>query len=185
MHYTHYGIQSTKYVAPKIWDLVAEEIKNKTLWIINQITHFIKSWSPSDCPCQLCKTCIYIYIYIYIYMYIYNICMFFFLSGFSFTNTDNKQDSKLREGTIFYSTRTFRHLFVTPHVIWLLHIFLIATLVFEIYRLIELPFDWWCDVSFCLFTWFDSSFFIAAIWDGKPVESNSHRLSPLYYKRSD
>ena len=31
---THYGIQSIKYLAPKIWDLVPEEI---TLWIINQI----------------------------------------------------------------------------------------------------------------------------------------------------
>ena len=80
MHYTHYGIQSTKYVAPKIWDLVAEEIKNKTLWIINQITHFIKSWSPSDCPCQLCKTCMYVCIYIYIYIYIYIQYMYVFFS---------------------------------------------------------------------------------------------------------
>ena len=29
---------------------------------------------------------------------------FFFLSGFSFTDTDESQDSKGREGTIFYST---------------------------------------------------------------------------------
>ena len=29
---------------------------------------------------------------------------FFFLSGFSFTGTDNSQDSSRREGTIFYST---------------------------------------------------------------------------------
>ena len=29
---------------------------------------------------------------------------FFFLSGFSFTDTDNSQDSRGREGTIFYST---------------------------------------------------------------------------------
>ena len=28
----------------------------------------------------------------------------FFLSGFSFTDTDNSQDSRGREGTIFYST---------------------------------------------------------------------------------
>ena len=39
--------------------------------------------------------------------------------------------------------------------------------------------DWWCDTSFCLFAWwFDSSFFVTAIWDGKPVDSNSHGLSP-------
>ena len=30
--------------------------------------------------------------------------IFFFLSGFSFTNTDDSQDSRGREGTIFYST---------------------------------------------------------------------------------
>ena len=29
---------------------------------------------------------------------------FFFLSGFFFTDTDNSQDSRGREGTIFYST---------------------------------------------------------------------------------
>ena len=44
-------------------------------------------------------------------------------------------------------------------------------------------------LSFFLFTWwFDSSFFfflVTAIWDRKPVDSNSHRLSPLYYKRTD
>ena len=71
------------------------------------------------------------------------------------------------------------------------HIFLIASLVFtrllldEIYHLIELPF-WLIDdvtLSVCLFTWwFDSSFFVIAIWAGNPVDSNSHRLLPLYYK---
>ena len=30
--------------------------------------------------------------------------LFFFLSGFSFTGTDDSQDSRGREGTIFYST---------------------------------------------------------------------------------
>ena len=28
-------------------------------------------------------------------------------------------------------------------------------------------------------------FFVTSIWDGKPVDSSSHRLSPLYYKRTD
>ena len=40
--------------------------------------------------------------------------------------------------------------------------------------------DWWCDVSFCFFTsWFDSNFFVIAIWDGEPVNLNSHRLNRL------
>ena len=42
---------------------------------------------------------------------------------------------------------------------------------------------WSCDVSYCLFTWwFDSSFFVIAIWDGEPVDSNSHRLPAFFSK---
>ena len=44
---THYGIQSIKHLAPKIWDLVPDQIKFK---------HFVKSWSPNDYPCPLWKT---------------------------------------------------------------------------------------------------------------------------------
>ena len=55
------------------------------------------------------------------------VCFFvvFFLLGFSFTDTDNSQDSRGSEGTIlFHSTtstcsRTFRHLFATLHVRWM------------------------------------------------------------------
>ena len=55
----------------------------------------------------------------------------FFLSGFSFTDTDVSQDSRGREGTIFFFfhsttsnfSRTFTHLFTTLLVRWLSHIF--------------------------------------------------------------
>ena len=50
---THYDIQSVKYLAPKIWDLVPDEIKPNSL---TKCKHFIKSWSPSECPCRLCIT---------------------------------------------------------------------------------------------------------------------------------
>ena len=117
---------------------------------------------------------------------------FFVLSGFSFTGTYDSQDSRGREVTIFYST-----LPIPPaHEHWDIylqlcmwddyHIFLIAPLVFtrplldEIYRLIDVT------LSFCLFTWwFDSNFFVTAIWDGKLVGTSSHGLSPLYYKQTD
>ena len=75
-------------------------------------------------------------------------------SGFSFTDTDNLQGSRGREGTIFYSTLPlppaheysdiYLHLCMWDGY----HVVLIATLVFtrllidEIYHLIELPFDW-------------------------------------------
>ena len=41
--------------------------------------------------------------------------------------------------------------------------------------------DWCCEVYFSLFTWwFDTRFLLQQSWYGKPVDSNSHRLSPLY-----
>ena len=72
------------------------------------------------------------------------------------------------------------------------HIFLIATLVFtrllldEIYHLIELPFEWLIDDAMfvCLLDELILGF-VTAIWHWKPVNLNSHRLSPLYYKRND
>ena len=84
----------------------------------------------------------------------YNICFFFFLSGFSFTNTDDSQDSRGREGTVFYSILPLLPAHEHSDIYLELcrwddyHIFLNAPLVFtrlllnEIYHLIELPFDW-------------------------------------------
>ena len=54
---------------------------------------------------------------------------FFFLSDFSFMDTDDSQDNRWREGTILYSTITstrswtFRNLLATLHVRWLSHAF--------------------------------------------------------------
>ena len=87
--------------------------------------------------------------------------VFFFLSGFSFTDTNDSQDSRGREGTIFYSTRsrTLRHLFATLHVGWLSRIFNCNACVYQTatgwdlphYRITIWVIDWWCNV--CLFTW--------------------------------
>ena len=79
---------------------------------------------------------------------------FFFLSGFSFTDTDHSQGSRGKEGTIFYSTLPFPPAHEHSDSYLQLcrwddyHIFLIAILVFtrllldKIYHLIELLFDW-------------------------------------------
>ena len=83
--------------------------------------------------------------------------MIFFSIRIFFTDTDDSQDSRAREGTIFYSTVPLP----TAHEHWGIylqlcmrdyyHVFLIATLVFtkllldEIYYLIELPFEWLID----------------------------------------
>ena len=132
--------------------------------------------------------------------FIYEHVTSFFLSGFSFTDTDDSQDSRGREGTIFYSalplplahkhSGTYLQLCMWDDY----HIFLIATRVFtrllfdEIYHLIELPLNWlMSEVCFSLFTWwFDTTrSLLHQSWYGKLVDSNSHWVSLLYYKRTD
>ena len=106
--------------------------------------------------------------------------LFFFLSGFSFRDTDDSQDSRGRDGTIFYSTlplppaNEYSDIYLQLCMWDDYHIFLIAPLVFTRLLLTTLSnyhlIDWWCDTKFfCLFTWwFDSSFFfVTAIWDGE------------------
>ena len=50
---THYCIQSSKHLAPEIWDIVPDQIKH--CGILTKFKNFIKSWSTSDCPCRLYK----------------------------------------------------------------------------------------------------------------------------------
>ena len=46
--------------------------------------------------------------------------------------------------------------------------------------------DWWCDVDFRLFAcWFNFRFCYSFLTWEKSVDSNSHRLSSLHYKRTD
>ena len=108
----------------------------------------------SNCIAWLFSIIFFIIIFVFV---IYLFFILFFLSGFSFTDTDGSQDSRVREGTIFYSTLPLP----PAHEHWDInlqlcmwddyHVFLIATLVFirllfdEIYQLMELPFDWLND----------------------------------------
>ena len=88
-------------------------------------------------------------------MPIKKIYLFFSIKVF-FTDTDDSQDSRGREGTIFYSILPLppaqEHLDIFLLNMWdNYHVFLIATLVFtrllldEIYHLIELLFEWLTD----------------------------------------
>ena len=48
-----YGTDSLAYLAPKIWELVPNEMKN-----LESLTAFktaIKKWKTTNCPCRLCK----------------------------------------------------------------------------------------------------------------------------------
>ena len=54
---TTYGIDSVSHLAPKIWSQIPTEIKNcKTLPIFKNL---IKTWTPTSCPCRLCKVYIF------------------------------------------------------------------------------------------------------------------------------
>ena len=82
---------------------------------------------------------------------------FFFSISVFFTDTDDSQGSRGREGNIFYSTlplpSAYEHWDIYLQLcMWdEYHVFLIATLVFtrqlldEIYHLIEWPFEWFID----------------------------------------
>ena len=49
-----YGENSISYLAPKIWNLVPENIKSCPT--IESFKNKIKSWIPEKCPCRLCRT---------------------------------------------------------------------------------------------------------------------------------
>ena len=52
----HYGSESLVSLAPKIWELVPDSIREvKTLSIFK---NEIKAWTTDKCPCRLCKNCI-------------------------------------------------------------------------------------------------------------------------------
>ena len=122
----------------------------------------------------------------------------FFTSGFSFTDTDNSQDSRRREETIlFHSTtstrsRAFRNLFATLHVRWVSHIFNHNACIYQSATQWDLPpyriTIWLIDDETFIFVCLHVELildFVTAIWHEKPVDSNSHRLSSSYYKRTD
>ena len=123
---------------------------------------------------------------------------FFFLSGFFFTDTDDSQDSRGMEGTIFYSTLPLppAHEHWDNYLqlcIWdYYHVFLITTLVFtrlllnEIYHLIELPFEWLIDNP--MFVCLLHELILGFCYSDLTLETgelNSHCLPPLHYKRTD
>ena len=72
--------------------------------------------------------------------------IFFFLLGFSFTDTGESQDSRERGGDhfLFHSTtsttsRIFRHLFATLHVRWLSHVFNCTACIYQTATQWDLP----------------------------------------------
>ena len=51
------GIESIKYLGPKIWELIPYEMKElESLW---EFKKAIKLWKLTSCPCRLCKQYFY------------------------------------------------------------------------------------------------------------------------------
>ena len=130
----------------------------------------------------------------YLFFFSFSIRIFFHRHWRLTGQQEKGEDHLLFHSTTSTHSRTFRHLFATLHVRWLSHIFNRTACIYQAVTRWDLPpyriTIWLTDdvtLSFCLFTWwFDYSFFfVTVIWDGKPVDSNSHRLSLLYYKRTD
>ena len=120
--------------------------------------------------------------------------LFFFYQGvlhrhWRFTGQQGKGgDHLLFLSTISTLSRTLRYLFATLHVRWLSHIFNRTACIYQAATRWDLPSYritiWLIDdvtlVFVCLFSWwFDSSFFVTAIWDGKPMDSSSHSTITL------
>ena len=123
----------------------------------------------------------------------------FFSIRVFFTDTDDSQDSREREGTIFYSTLPLPPAHEHSDIYLQLcmwddyHVFLIATLVLtrllldEIYHLIKLTFDWLIDDAMFVYLLDELilGFCYSDFEHGKLMDLNSHQLSPLYYKQTD
>ena len=107
---------------------------------------------------ELCNICLYIQVDCSFWVTFLCSKIFLFQSRFSFTDTGNSQDSRGREGTIFYSTLPIPPAHEHSDIYLQLctwdgyHIFLIVTLAFtkllldEIYHMLKLLFDSFMDV---------------------------------------
>ena len=51
---TMYGVKCISHLAPKIWELIPNEIRNCES--LNLFKVKIKTWTPQTCPCYNCKT---------------------------------------------------------------------------------------------------------------------------------
>ena len=47
------GQETTSYLGPKIWNMVPEEMKQKSS--LFAFKREIKQWVPDNCPCRICK----------------------------------------------------------------------------------------------------------------------------------
>ena len=53
VHSVFSGTESLKFLGPKVWALVPNEMKQ--LESLGKFRNAIKQWKPTSCPCRLCK----------------------------------------------------------------------------------------------------------------------------------
>ena len=127
---------------------------------------------------------------VFSFFFVFSIRVFFYGHWRLTGQQRNGGDYFLFHSTTSTRSRTFTLLFATLHVRWLSHIFNRRLYLPDCYsmRFTTLSnyhlIDWWCEVSFCfVYSIFGTRFLLQQSWYGKPVDSNSRWLSPLYYKR--
>ena len=57
VHSVFSGTESLKFLGPKVWALVPDEMKQ--LETLGKFRNAIKQWKPISCSCRLCKRCIH------------------------------------------------------------------------------------------------------------------------------
>ena len=129
------------------------------------------------------------YIYIYVHTGIFFSIRVFFHGHWRLTWQQGKRgDHFLFQSTTSTLSQTLRHLLATLDVRWLSHVFNRTACIYQTANRWDLPpyrnIIWLIDdakLVFVSFTWrFNTTFLLQQSWYGKPVESNSHRLSPSY-----
>ena len=53
----NYGLKALQYFGPKIWNILASNIKNSRT--LREFSKKVKSWIPRNCPCRICESYIY------------------------------------------------------------------------------------------------------------------------------
>ena len=53
VHSVFSGTESLKFLGPKVWALVPDEMKQ--LETLRKFRNAIEQWKPISCPCRLCK----------------------------------------------------------------------------------------------------------------------------------
>ena len=132
----------------------------------------------------------------FFFVFCFCFCCFFYQGFLSGTLATHRTAGEWREPSFVplchFRSRTFRHLFATLHMRWLSHIFNRNACFYQTATWLDLPryriTIWLIDdvmlILVCLLVDLVLGF-VTTIWHEKPVDSNSHRLSSLYYKRTN